>query len=75
MIFFYLQKLFFQQPGEKFCISESAADRFVTSDEKKTLQILQRSLGGKEGIRTPEALLTLTRFPGGPLQPLEHLSE
>ena len=32
------------------------------------------SLGGKEGIRTPEALLTLTRFPGGPLQPLEHLS-
>ena len=30
--------------------------------------------GGKEGIRTPEALLTLTRFPGGPLQPLEHLS-
>ena len=31
-------------------------------------------VGGKEGIRTPEALLTLTRFPGGPLQPLEHLS-
>ena len=31
--------------------------------------------GGKEVIRTPEALLTLTRFPGGPLQPLEHLSE
>ena len=31
--------------------------------------------GGKEGIRTPEALLTLTRFPGGPLQPLEHLSK
>ncbi len=29
---------------------------------------------GKEGIRTLEALLTLTRFPGGPLQPLEHLS-
>ena len=32
-------------------------------------------IGGKEGIRTLEALLTLTRFPGGPLQPLEHLSE
>ena len=31
-------------------------------------------LSGKEGIRTLEALLTLTRFPGGPLQPLEHLS-
>ena len=29
---------------------------------------------GKKGIRTLEALLTLTRFPGGPLQPLEHLS-
>ena len=29
---------------------------------------------GKEGIRTLEALLRLTRFPGGPLQPLEHLS-
>ena len=29
---------------------------------------------GERGIRTPEALLTLTRFPGVPLQPLEHLS-
>lgn len=29
---------------------------------------------GKEGIRTLEALLTLTRFPGGPVQPLLHLS-
>ncbi len=33
-----------------------------------------QGFGGKEGIRTLEALLTLTRFPGGPLQPLEHLS-
>ena len=32
------------------------------------------AFSGKEGIRTLEALLTLTRFPGGPLQPLEHLS-
>ena len=38
------------------------------------IHILQRPLSGKKGIRTPEALLTLTRFPGGPLQPLEHLS-
>ena len=30
--------------------------------------------GGEEGIRTPETLLTFTRFPGGPVQPLLHLS-
>ena len=29
---------------------------------------------GKKGIRTPDTLLTYTRFPGVPLQPLEHLS-
>ena len=29
---------------------------------------------GETGIRTPETLLTFTRFPGVPLQPLEHLS-
>ena len=29
---------------------------------------------GKRGIRTPDTLLTYTRFPGVPLQPLEHLS-
>ena len=29
---------------------------------------------GERGIRTPETLLTFTRFPGVPLQPLEHLS-
>ena len=28
----------------------------------------------KEGIRTPDTFLTYTRFPGVPLQPLEHLS-
>lgn len=32
------------------------------------------SVCGKEGIRTPETLLTFTRFPGGPVQPLLHLS-
>ena len=31
-------------------------------------------LSGEEGIRTPETLLTFTRFPGGPVQPLLHLS-
>ncbi len=29
---------------------------------------------GETGIRTPDTLLTYTRFPGVPLQPLEHLS-
>ena len=29
---------------------------------------------GERGIRTPETLLEFTRFPGVPLQPLEHLS-
>ena len=29
---------------------------------------------GETGIRTPETLLEFTRFPGVPLQPLEHLS-
>ncbi len=49
--------------------------RIRQSKQKTLRQLLQRSLGsGKEGIRTLEALLTLTRFPGGPLQPLEHLS-
>ena len=30
--------------------------------------------GGERGIRTPEGLLTLTRFPGVRLKPLIHLS-
>ncbi len=29
---------------------------------------------GKRGIRTPESVSPITRFPGVPLQPLEHLS-
>ena len=35
---------------------------------------LEQNLCGKTGIRTPETLLRFTRFPGVPLQPLEHLS-
>lgn len=44
---------------------------------KKKLQLNLQLLFfcGKEGIRTLEALLTLIRFPGEPLQPLEHLSK
>ena len=62
-----------------FCTIEDADLSGIPATDrpnKKTLRrLLQRfSLSGKEGIRTLEALLTLTRFPGGPLQPLEHLS-
>lgn len=31
--------------------------------------------GGEKGIRTPDRLLTYTRFPGVRLKPLIHLSE
>ena len=41
---------------------------------KKALRCKAFNLCGKEGIRTPETLLTFTRFPGGPVQPLLHLS-
>lgn len=40
----------------------------------KLVELFLFEFCGKEGIRTLEARLTLTRFPGGPLQPLEHLS-
>ena len=33
-----------------------------------------KSFCGERGIRTPETLLGFTRFPGGPVQPLLHLS-
>ena len=31
-------------------------------------------IGGQRGIRTPDTLVTYTRFPGVRLQPLGHLS-
>ena len=40
----------------------------------KDLQILFFYFCGETGIRTPDTLLGYTRFPGVPLQPLEHLS-
>ena len=46
-------------------------------DTKQNRRLVSRLLYsdcGKEGIRTPETLLTFTRFPGGPVQPLLHLS-
>ena len=39
----------------------------------KTLLKISR-VCGETGIRTPDTLLEYTRFPGVPLQPLEHLS-
>ena len=36
--------------------------------------VITYSQSGKDGIRTRDTLLTYTRFPGVPLQPLEHLS-
>ena len=44
-----------------------AASRMSLRDE-----VLATS--GERGIRTPEGLLTLTRFPGVRLKPLIHLS-
>ena len=44
------------------------SERFREND-----QIL--TSGGERGIRTPDTLLAYTRFPGGPLQPLGHLSD
>lgn len=38
------------------------------------LDLLGTILGGQRGIRTPDTLLTYTRFPGVRLQPLGHLS-
>ena len=40
----------------------------------KTKRGLSEKSCGERGIRTPETLLEFTRFPGVPLQPLEHLS-
>ena len=37
--------------------------------------IISASLCGVRGIRTPDTLLAYTRFPGVPLQPLEHHSK
>lgn len=40
-----------------------------------TKRFIVKLICGKTGIRTREALSTLTRFPDVPLQPLEHLSK
>ena len=52
--------------GKFFASSVSASELSSTARSK--------ILCGETGIRTPETLLEFTRFPGVPLQPLEHLS-
>ena len=55
---------------------------FAMCQKKKTCKVLiYRDFlcfailsSGETGIRTPDTLLGYTRFPGVPLQPLEHLS-
>ena len=37
--------------------------------------VFSQNLSGESEIRTRDTLLGYTRFPGVPLQPLEHLSE
>ena len=58
-------------------------NRFISVINKKegasciTTHLLLRFAilsSGETGIRTPDTLLGYTRFPGVPLQPLEHLS-
>ena len=44
------------------------------SERKKTHRTNRRVFRGERGIRTPDTLLAYTRFPGVPLQPLEHHS-
>ena len=66
--------------GDFFVIPTSCRRHLVQS--KKQNFLAQASLDrqirfllcGETGIRTPETLLEFTRFPGVPLQPLEHLS-
>lgn len=63
--------------GRIFC--ERGVDNSLSKAPftKKTTETFSRPhslFSGKKGIRTPETLLTFTRFPGGPVQPLLHLS-
>ena len=74
---FYAQKVQFFLPitagkGRKaICTEEKAPD---IGNIKKGKSFCGFPFCGERGIRTPETLLTFTRFPGVPLQPLEHLS-
>ena len=63
----------------KYCEKQSLRiDRGFNREEDNNYCLFVRSYCmlpcGVRGIRTPEPLVTTTRFPGVPLQPLEHLS-
>ena len=57
---------------------DSNLERFESSKNTERDSNLERFESlyscGKRGIRTPEPVSPVTRFPGVPLQPLEHLS-
>jgi hypothetical protein len=55
--------------------SHGTVCRGATAGQPKKKAASRRPTGGGTGIRTPEGLLTLTRFPGVRLQPLIHPSE
>ena len=46
----------------------------IALKKKHANLVIVSVLGGVREIRTPEPLLPVTRFPGVPLQPLEHHS-
>ena len=53
-----------------------ALNLFILRREQQSSKVLPRSFEscGENRIRTCEPVLPVTRFPGVPLQPLEHLS-
>ena len=46
----------------------------ILGDLRTDTNLCELMNGGEGGIRTPETFKGFTRFPGVPLQPLEHLS-
>ena len=53
----------------------SHAKKRVTKDTKRPRGKTSEPTSGENRIRTCEPVLPVTRFPGVPLQPLEHLSK
>ncbi len=67
-----LERLFLRNPHS--LPRASCAILFHCPLSSKLGRVLSEKSCGERGIRTPETLLEFTRFPGVPLQPLEHLS-
>ena len=57
-----------------FCNKEQQTAPKCNNQQKRRTTVKPMVLCGKRGIRTPESVSPVTRFPGVPLQPLEHLS-